>query len=123
MPLINDAVSYTADGNTAAEFRRLSNGYTNAQTGTSYTLVAADNGVTITCSNASAITVTIPSGLGANFCCRIVQLGAGQVSVAPGSGVTLNSYQSQRKVLGQFTSVDLWAYAANTFLLEGATTT
>jgi len=120
---INDTVAYPANGDDAAQFRRLSNGYTNAQTGTTYTLVAGDNGVTVTCSNASAITVTIPSGLGANFCCRIVQLGAGQVSVAPGSGVTLNSYQTQRKILGQFTSVDLWAYSANTFLMEGATTT
>lgn len=123
MAQINDTVAYPANGDDAAQFRRLSNGYTNPQTGTTYTLVAADNGVTITCSNASAITVTIPSGLGANFCCRIVQLGAGQVSVAPGSGVTLNSYQTQRKILGQFTSVDLWAYSANTFLMEGATTT
>lgn len=123
MALINDTGAYPANGNDAKEFRRLSNGYTNAQSGTSYTVVAADNGVTITCSNASNITVTVPSGLGANFCCRIVQLGAGQVSITPGSGVTLNSYQSQRKILAQFTSVDLWAYVADTFLMEGATTT
>lgn len=121
MPQINDTVAYPANGADAAQFRRLSNGFTNAQTGTTYTLTSADNGVVVTCSNASAITVTVPSGLGANFCCRIVQLGAGQVSIAPGSGVTLNSYSAQRKLLGQFTSADLWAYAADTVLLEGAT--
>lgn len=122
MPQINDTVAYPANGPDAAQFRRLANGFTNPQTGTNYTLVSADNGVVVTFSNSSAITVTIPSGLGANFCCRIIQIGTGQVSIAPGSGVTLNSYSAQRKLLGQYTSADVWAYLADTFILEGATT-
>ena len=122
MPQIDNTATYPANGADAAQFRRLSAGYTNAQTGTTYTIVAADNGVTITLNNPSPITVTVPSGLGANFCCRLVQIGGGQVTVVAGSGVNVNSYSSQLKLIGQFTSADLWAYAADTFILEGATT-
>ena len=67
----------------------------NAQTGTSYTLVLTDNGKFVTCSNASAITVTIPPAssvaydTGAQI--NIIQKGAGQVTFAQGSGVTIRS--------------------------------
>ena len=122
MPQINDTVAYPADGADAAQFRRLANGFTNPQTGTTYTLTSADNGIVVTLSNASAITVTVPSGLGENFTCTLWQIGAGQVSVTPGSGVTLNSYSAQRKILGQYASAVLWAKAADDFLLDGAIT-
>lgn len=67
----------------------------NAQTGTTYTTVLADNGKLITQSNASAITTTIPPfasvaypvGAQLNF----AQYGAGQVTFAAGSGVTIVS--------------------------------
>jgi hypothetical protein len=67
----------------------------NAQTGTTYTTVLADNGKLITQSNASAITTTIPPfssvaypvGTQLNF----AQYGAGQVTFAQGSGVTIVS--------------------------------
>jgi hypothetical protein len=67
----------------------------NAQTGTTYTFALADNGKFVTASNASAITVTIPpSGsvayaTGAQL--NIIQKGAGQVTFAQGSGVTIRS--------------------------------
>jgi hypothetical protein len=67
----------------------------NAQTGTTYTTVLADNGKLITQTNASAITTTIPPfssvaypvGAQLNF----VQYGAGQVTFAQGAGVTISS--------------------------------
>ena len=67
----------------------------NAQTGTTYTTVLADNGKLITQTNASAITTTIPPfasvaypvGAQLNF----VQYGAGQVTFAQGAGVTIVS--------------------------------
>src|ERR1051326_6716360 len=52
----------------------------NTQTGTTYTLLASDNGKIVTCDNGSAITVTVPSGLGAGFNCLVIQIGAGQVT-------------------------------------------
>jgi hypothetical protein len=67
----------------------------NAQTGTTYTTVLADNGKLITQTNAGAITTTIPPfssvaypvGAQLNF----AQYGAGQVTFAQGSGVTIVS--------------------------------
>jgi hypothetical protein len=91
---------------------------TNAQTGATYTLQASDNGVTVTLSNASPITLTVPSGLGANFGCVLIQIGAGQVTVAA-SGVTLNSYAALVKLAGQHAAATLFAYVANTFNLSG----
>jgi hypothetical protein len=67
----------------------------NAQTGTSYTFVLDDAGKLVTASNASAITVTIPPASSVAYPVgtqlNIVQKGAGQVTFAQGSGVTINS--------------------------------
>jgi hypothetical protein len=67
----------------------------NAQTGTTYTTVLADNGKLITQTNVSPITTTIPPfssvaypvGAQLNF----VQYGVGQVTFAQGVGVTIVS--------------------------------
>lgn len=67
----------------------------NAQTGTTYTTVLADNGKLVTLSNTSSIAVTIPPNssvtypVGAQI--NMAQLGAGQVTVSGGSGVTVVS--------------------------------
>lgn len=92
----------------------------NAQTGTTYTLQASDNGKIVTLSNGSAITVTVPSGLGSGFHCQCIQIGAGQVSFT-GSGATVNNRQSHTKIAGQYGVVGLSAYASNTFSLAGDT--
>ena len=67
----------------------------NTQTGTSYTLVIADDTSLITLANASAIAVTIPLNSSVPFpigsCVDLVQFGAGQVTVSGASGVTLVS--------------------------------
>ena len=67
----------------------------NAQTGTSYTLVMADDTSLVTLANASAIALTIPLNSSVAFpigaCVDIVQFGAGQVTVSGASGVTLVS--------------------------------
>ena len=90
----------------------------NAQTGTTYSLAASDNGKLVTLSNASAITLTVPSGLGAGYNCMIAQIGAGQVTVAT-SGTTLTSYGTLTKLAGQYACATLIANVANTFLLSG----
>lgn len=92
----------------------------NAQTGTTYTVVAADNGKIITFNNAGAITVTVPSGLGAGFNCLLIQIGAGQVSLTA-SGTTINNRQSHTKLAGQHAAATLAAYVANTFNFSGDT--
>lgn len=90
----------------------------NAQTGTTYSLQASDNGKVVTCSNGSAITVTVPSGLGANFACEVIQIGAGQVTFAA-SSTTLNSYLGNLKLAGQHAAATLVAYVADTFNISG----
>jgi hypothetical protein len=92
----------------------------NDQTGTTYTLVAGDNGKVVVLDNASAVTVTVPSGLGAGFNCSFVQKGAGQVSFSA-SGTTINNRQSHTKINGQYGVASIVAYVANTFVLAGDT--
>lgn len=63
----------------------------NPQTGTTYSAAATDNGALVTLTNASAITVTIPSGIGTDGAqINFVQMGAGQVNFV-GSGATIVS--------------------------------
>ena len=92
----------------------------NDQTGTTYTLVAGDNGKVVVLDNASAVTVTVPSGLGAGFNCSFVQKGAGQVSFSA-SGTTINNRQSHTKINAQYGVASIVAYAADTFVLAGDT--
>ena len=92
----------------------------NDQTGTAYTLLAGDNGKVVVLNNGSAITVTVPSGLGAGFNCSFVQKGAGQVSFSA-SGTTINNRQSHTKINAQFGVASLVAYADDVFVLAGDT--
>ncbi len=91
---------------------------TNAQTGTSYTLLVSDNGKVVTFNNASAVTLTVPSGLGAGFNCLIIQLGAGTVTPTA-SSTTINQRQLLTKTAGQFAVIALAAYIADTFAMSG----
>ena len=92
----------------------------NDQTGTAYTLLSSDNGKVVVLDNASAITVTVPSGLGAGFNCSFVQKGAGQVSFSA-SSTTINNRQSHTKINAQYGVASLLAYATDTFVLAGDT--
>jgi hypothetical protein len=92
----------------------------NDQTGTAYTLLASDNGKVVVLDNASAITVTVPSGLGVGFNCSFVQKGAGQVSFSA-SSTTIYNRQSHTKINAQYGVASLLAYAADTFVLAGDT--
>lgn len=97
-------------------------GGVNAQTGTTYTLAATDNGAVVTLNNASSITVTVPSGLGKGFSCICIQIGAGQVTFSAGSGATLNAANGL-KTANQHSAVSLISYVANTFNVAGDTAT
>ena len=92
----------------------------NDQTGTTYTLVAGDNGKVVVLDNASAVTVTVPSGLGVGFNCSFIQKGAGQVSFST-SGTTIYNRQSHTKINDQYGVASIVAYAADTYILAGDT--
>ena len=95
----------------------------NAQTGTTYTLVVGDLNKLVTASNASAITLTVPpSVFSANDVINIQQIGAGQVTFAQGSGVTITSTgatSTAPKIRAQYSSVSVICTASNTFTIVG----
>jgi hypothetical protein len=96
----------------------------NAQTGTTYTLVAADaENKLVTLSNAGAITLTVPpSVFTAGQQINIAQIGAGQVTLAQGAGVTITSTgatSSAPKLRAQNSSATVICTASNTFLVVG----
>jgi len=62
-------------------------------TGTTDTLLAADNLGIIRYTSASAVTLTLPNNLVAGFNCTIYQRGAGQITWSPASGATAISGQ------------------------------
>mgnify|MGYP003639542974 FL=1 len=95
----------------------------NAQTGTTYTTVLTDDGKLITCSNASAISVTIPPnssvayGIGTQL--NFAQLGAGQVTLVAGAGVTLNSSGAKLKLKDQYSVATCVKTDTNTWFVVG----
>jgi len=95
----------------------------NAQTGTTYTLVAADSGKLVTLSNASPITLTLPpSVFSVGEQINIAQTGAGQVTFAQGAGVTINSTgaaPTAPKITKQYGATTAICTASNTFLVIG----
>jgi hypothetical protein len=94
----------------------------NTQSGTTYALTVDDNGRVIVFTNGSAVTLTIPSGLGLGFSCSVVQYGAGQVTVSAGTGVTLRLRTSSNKTGGQYAVVSLLSVVADEYIVTGDTT-
>lgn len=91
----------------------------NTQTGTTYSLEASDKGKVVEFTNNSAITLTIPSGLGSTFYCTIQQNGTGQIKVSA-SGTTLHAYNSYTKSAGQYAMFSIvFTGTADTYDLQG----
>ena len=99
---------------------------TNAQTGTTYTLVLTDDGKLVTQSNASAITTTIPLNSSVAFSVgaqiTISQYGAGQVTIQGAGGVTVVSTGATAatpKTRVQYSTATLIQTSANNWLVVG----
>ena len=97
---------------------------TNAQTGTSYSLVKTDNGYIIEMNNASANIVVIPVNASVAFPVGtkidIIQTGAGATSASTVAGVTLNSDTAKRTINAQWAAASLIKRSTNTWILVGA---
>lgn len=96
----------------------------NAQTGTTYTLVAADASYKlVTASNAAAITVTVPpSVFTAGDVINLQQIGAGQVTFAQGAGVTITSTgatSSAPALRAQYSACSVICITSSTFTVIG----
>lgn len=94
----------------------------NAQTGLSYTLVLGDASKLVTLSNASGVTLSIPANSSVAFPIGtkvdIAQLGAGQVTVSPSAGVTVNSTPTL-KTREQYSAATCIKTGTDTWLLVG----
>ena len=95
----------------------------NAQTGTTYTLVAADLGKLVTTSNAAAVTVTIPpSVFSAGNQINVQSIGVGLTSFVAGAGVTITSTgaTSAAPILrARYSACTIICTASNTFTVIG----
>jgi len=95
----------------------------NAQTGTTYTLVAADLGKLVTTSNAASITVTIPpSVFSAGNIINVQSIGVGLTSFAQGAGVTITSTgatSSAPQLRKRYSACSIICTASNTFTVIG----
>ena len=90
----------------------------NAQTGTTYTLVAADVNKLVRLSNAAAITLTIPNGIfttGQEI--NIQQTGAGQVTIA--NDGTTSFTGTGTKLRTQYSAATIICTGTNTFTVVG----
>jgi len=96
----------------------------NAQTGTTYTLVAADaENKLVTTSNASAVTVTVPPSVfttGQQI--NVASIGVGLTSFAAGAGVTITSTGASAAapiLRARYSAATVICTASNTFLVIG----
>lgn len=83
-------------------------GTINTQSGTTYTLQASDCGQTILFTSGSAITLTTLNSLPAGCAIAVEQGGAGQITIANGSGATSHSAHSYTKTFGQYAIIGLF---------------
>lgn len=98
----------------------------NAQTGTTYSFVVADNGKLVTASNAAAQTYTIPLNSSQSFATgaqiTVIQIGAGQVTIQGAGGVTVASTGATAatpKLRAQYSSATCIKVATDTWYVVG----
>jgi len=96
----------------------------NAQTGTTYTLVAADaSNKLVTTSNASAVTVTVPPNVfSAGEQINVQSIGVGLTSFAQGAGVTITSTGATASapiLRTRYSACTVICTASNTFTILG----
>ena len=92
------------------------------QTGTTYTLALADANKLVALNNASAIALTVPTNASVAFTAGhridLTQLGAGRVTIAGDSGVTVNSSHGLI-TRTQYSCATLTYLGSNTWLAAG----
>jgi hypothetical protein len=95
-------------------------GFNTAQTvaslSTNYTLQSSDKGKLYT--NSGAVTVTV-QGLAVGEQVDFIQTNAAQITFTPGSGITLNSKNNNRKTSAQYSPATVKCIATNTYILAG----
>lgn len=122
LSLANTIVNTDISTAAAIDLGKIADVSTNANTATAYTLVLADKNKVVELNNAAAIALTVPAdntvvyGTGTQI--TLLQTGAGQVTIAGASGVTVNATPGL-KMRAQWSSVTLLKRAANTWVAMG----
>lgn len=115
-------VTYVVNPMTVARFGSLLTRGITTQTD-AYTLALADAETTLLVDKAEGVTVTIPLDETVAFPSgtriRIIQIGAGQVTVAIAEGGTLSKAGATAKAADQFSVLELTKIAADTWVLSG----
>ncbi len=96
----------------------------NTQVGTTYTLALSDVALCVEISNAAAITLTVPPNSSVAFPIgtriNICQMGAGQITVAQGAGVTVRSRTGAGlKISAQYGRATLHKRGTDEWVLSG----
>ena len=98
-------------------------GSVNAQTGTTYTTVIGDAFKTVTMSNASANTLTIPTNASVAYSTGdridVIMIGAGVTTVTGDTGVTVNGVSAGSGALAQYGACSLLKIGTDTWLCVG----
>lgn len=88
-----------------------------------HTLVLGDAGYTVEMNVGSANTLTIPPNSDVAFpintFIEVVQIGAGQTTIAAGSGVTIRSSGAKLKLTGQYSAASFYQRATDDWVLAG----
>jgi len=112
--LAGGVTSGTADLSLSLQF--------NAQTGTTYTLVAADRNKLVTTSNGAAVTITIPTGVfAAGEQINIQSIGVGLTTIS-GAAVTITSTGASAiapKLRARYSAATIICTAAGVFTVIG----
>lgn len=94
------------------------------QTGTAYTLALTDGGTVVEANNAGTTTITVPLDAAVAFPIGaqiiVAAMGAGAVTIAATSGVTLRSKDSALSIDGQWATASLVKRATDEWLVFGA---
>lgn len=116
----------SVDSNGKIRPKHLPDPITTIQTGTAYTLAVADAGTVVETTNSATVTVTVPLNSAAAFpvgtTIVVRQYGAGQVTIAGASGVTLRSRGSALKLAGQYAEAALTKRATDEWIVSGDVT-
>lgn len=95
----------------------------NSQTGTAYTLALTDKGLCVEMNNAAANTLTIPPNSSVAFpvgtTILIRQEGAGNTTIAAGSGVTIRNPHGTLKIAKQYATVSIHQRATDEWCIDG----
>jgi len=115
----NDGNSYWDAGQIAYGDLSGTPGTVKVETGTTYAVIASDNGKVITLDNASAIAVSVAISLPVGFNCVLIQKGAGQVTLTAPPAESILSIGSLLSLNGQGARVELITIASTVLHLAG----